>query len=306
MPDGSNLGWTAAPERGSTFWLRVMLGITRALGWRAGHLLLYPIAGYFLVFSPRQRRAVRRYLDRALGRPATLRDVFRLYFAFASCLLDRVWLVTGRTRDYRIELHGLEALRAHIEAGRGVLLFGAHLGSFEAMRAVADAGCPVHLSVLMHEANAARVKSFFDALGGERHAAAIIPLGTPHAMLRVREGLEAGELVGLLADRAPRGERMTCVRFLGAEAWLPTGPHLLAALLGAPVMTAFGIWRGPRHYEVRFEALDDAPGAAGRAGREAAVAASVARYAARLEAVCREHPYNWFNFFDIWREGERR
>jgi len=36
------------------------------------------------------------------------------------------------------------------------------------------------------------------------------------------------------------------------------------------------------------------------------VADSVARYAARLEGVCREHPYNWFNFFDVWRgEGAR-
>lgn len=306
MPDGANLGWRSAPERGSTFWLRVMLGITRALGWRAGHVLLYPIAGYFLLFSPRQRRASRRYLDRALGRHATIRDVFRLYFAFASCILDRLWLVTGRTRDYRIELHGLEELRARMAQERGVLLLGAHLGSFEAMRAVADAGCPVELSVLMHEANATRVKAFFDALGGERHAAAIIPLGTPHAMLRVRECLESGGLVGLLADRAPGGERMIRVPFLGEEAQLPAGPHLLARLLGAPVMLAFAIWRGPRHYEVRFEAFDDAPAACGRAGRDAAVTEAVARYAARLEEVCRKHPYNWFNFFDIWRgEGAR-
>jgi predicted LPLAT superfamily acyltransferase len=280
--------------------LRVMLWIVTALGWRAGHLLLYPITAYFLASSPRPRAAAKRYFRRVLGREAGWRDLFRLYFAFASTILDRVWLATGRTRDYRIEIHGLDMLRARIAEGRGCLLFGAHLGSFEALRAVADAGCPVEVSVMMHEANAAKVKAFFDALGGEDRAAAIIPLGRPDAMLRVQEALSRGGLVGLLADRAPHGERMQPVPFLGEPAPLPTGPHVLAAVLGAPVMLAFGIWRGPRHYEIRFEPFADQVAPGGRAGREAAVAGSVARYAARVEAVCRAHPYNWFNFFDLW------
>lgn len=292
--------WTAAQERGSSALMRLMLWITGALGWRAGHLLLYPITTYFLALSPRQRASARRYLHRALGRPAGLRDLFRLYFAFASTILDRLWLVTGRTSGYRIEITGLDALRARMAEGRGCLLFGAHFGSFEALRAVADAGCPVPLSVLMHEANAAKVKAFFDALGGVERAASVIPLGTPGAMLRVRECLERGELVGLLADRAPRAERMVRVSFLGAEAPLPAGPHLLAAALDVPVLLAFGIWRGPRHYEVRFEPFAERIAPGGREGREAAVAASVVRYAGRLEAMCLEHPYNWFNFFDIW------
>ena len=29
----------------------------------------------------------------------------------------------------------------------------------------------------------------------------------------------------------------------------------------------------------------------------------VQRYAARLEGICRAHPYNWFNFYDFWGGG---
>jgi predicted LPLAT superfamily acyltransferase len=29
---------------------------------------------------------------------------------------------------------------------------------------------------------------------------------------------------------------------------------------------------------------------------------AVERYAARLEALCRESPFNWFNFYDFWDE----
>lgn len=297
MPDGTRVltpDWRAAPERGSTPMLRVMVAITRALGWRASHALLTPITAYFLLTSPRQRASSRRYLQRALGRAPGWRDLYRLYFTFASTILDRVWLATGRSGDFTIEVKGLDALRAQIAAGQGCLLLGAHLGSFEALRAVADAGCPVPVSVLMHESNAARVKALFDALGGPDRAAAIIPLGQPDSMLRVREALEAGGLVGLLADRAPRDEKLLRVPFLGLPAPLPTGPHLLAAVLHSPVMLAFGLHRGPRHYEVRFEPFPTP------ARRD--VAGSLALYAARLEALCREAPYNWFNFHDFWRE----
>jgi predicted LPLAT superfamily acyltransferase len=292
--------WVRAPERGNNFWLRVMIGITRILGWQAGHVLLFPITAYFLAFSPRQRDAARQYLGRALGRGARLADLWRLYFTFAATILDRVWLASGRTGDFALTVHGLDALRSRVEAGQGCLLFGAHLGSFEALRAIADAGCPVEVSVLMHEANAARVKAVFDALGGPDRAAAIIPLGTPDSMLRVREVLERGGLVGLLADRAPAGQRMHRAAFLGQPAPLPTGPHVLAAVLGVPVLLAFGLRTGARRYDFRDFAERVAPG--GRAGREEAVAASVEAYARALEAMCRAHPYNWFNFFPFWQD----
>jgi predicted LPLAT superfamily acyltransferase len=303
--------WVRAPERGNNFWLRVMIGITRALGWHAGHVLLFPITAYFLASSPRQRCSARQYLGRALGRPARFADVWTLYFTFAATILDRVWLASGRTRDFAITVHGLDSLRARVEAspeGRpGCLLFGAHLGSFEALRAVADAGCPVEVSVLMHEANAARVKAVFDALGGAGRAAAIIPLGAPDSMLRVREVLERGGLVGLLADRAPpgnpAGQRMHRAAFLGHPAPLPTGPHVLAAVLGVPVMLAFGIRTGRRRYEVHFRDFAEQVAPGGRAGRDAAVAASVEAYARALEAMCRAHPYNWFNFFPFWQDA---
>jgi hypothetical protein len=294
--------WTAAPERGTDGALRLMLWILRRLGWRAGHLLLYPIAGYFLLSSPRQRNHARAFLRRALGRKPGALDLFRLWFAFSSTILDRVFLTSGRTENYRIEVEGLDALKAVLAEGRGCLLLGAHFGSFEVLRAVADAGSPVELAVLMHEANARRVQALANAFGGPRHAEAVIPLGTTDAMLRAHECLRRGGMVGLLADRRPHSERMARVPFLGEPAPFPLGPHVLAGMLGAPVMLAFGVWRGPRRYLVRFEPFAD-PGSPNRANRDAAARERAARYAARLEEVCQAHPYNWFNFHDFWEEA---
>jgi predicted LPLAT superfamily acyltransferase len=34
------------------------------------------------------------------------------------------------------------------------------------------------------------------------------------------------------------------------------------------------------------------------------VRAALERYVATLEALCREAPYNWFNFYDFWADAE--
>src|SRR5215510_15122896 len=59
--------WAARPERGSAWLLDVMMFVALRLGRPLAHRLLYPIAGYFYLFSPRARRYGREYLRRVLG-----------------------------------------------------------------------------------------------------------------------------------------------------------------------------------------------------------------------------------------------
>lgn len=294
--------WAATPERGNAAALRLMARIALGLGWPVGHALLYPVTLFFLATSPAaQTRAARRYLGRALGRAAGWRDLWRLYFCFASTLLDRVFLLTGRRDGYRVEVEGLELLRAAAARGQGVVLLGAHMGSFEALRAVGGAGAPVEVRMLKHTGNAGAADALFDSLDPTR-AASVIPLGRPEAMLAAREVLERGGVVGLLADRAPRGDRMLAVAFLGAPAPFPGGPMTLAAVLHAPVVLGFGLWLGPRRYRLSFEPFAETIELP-RQGRETALRGWLERYAARLGEVCRAHPYNWFNFYEFWGEG---
>lgn len=295
--------WAATPERGSHAALRLMARIALGLGWPAAHALLHPITLFYLLTSPAaQRRAARRYLARALGRPARWADLWRLYFCFASTLLDRVFLLTGRTQGYRVEIEGLEQLRDAAARGQGLVLLGAHMGSFEALRAVGGAGAPVEVRMLMHTGNAGPADALFDSLDPGRRAS-VIALGRPEAMLQAREVIERAGVVGILADRAPGPGRMLRVPFLGAPAPFPGGPMTVASILRAPVVLGFGLRTGPRRYRLLFEAFApaiDLP----RAQREAALSAWLARYAARLAEVCREHPDNWFNFYDFWNEEE--
>ena len=299
--------WNHRAERGSASLIRLMIWLTLHLGWRTGRALLYPITGYFFLAAPVPRRASARFLGRVLGRPAGAGDVFRHLFAFAAMLLDRVFFLAGRTGGFTLTPVGGEHLTAAVQQGRGVVLLGGHLGSFEALRAFGRTA-PVPVRMLMYRAN---MGAFSRAMGrlDPTLAGAVIEIGPPEAMLQVREAIGRGEIVGILADRAPEraapagtdggGTRRVRVPFLGAEAGFPAGPFLLAAALGAPVLLFYGLCTGPRRYELRFEPFAgrlDLP----RAGRAEALHRAVLCYADRLAERARAHPFQWFNFYDLW------
>ena len=103
---------------------------------RVGRVVLHGIAAYYVLFAPRARRYSRAYLRRALGRRAGWADGFRHVLSFASTIHDRIYLLNDRFDLFEIEIIGAEALHAALARQPGALLIGAHLGSFEVLRAV--------------------------------------------------------------------------------------------------------------------------------------------------------------------------
>jgi len=298
--------WLAQKERGSALLMATITRIALFVGRPAAAMLLYPICGYFMLFSGPARRASADYLTRVLGRRPRWRDVFRHYHAFATTILDRVFLYTGRTRDLRCEITGLEALRRVVGAGRGCLLFGAHFGSFEVLRAIAVSDCPVPIRVLMHDRHAEKLARVLRRLNAVLPAQ-VIPLGRPQTMLDVRDALARGEIVALLADRSMHGDRQVSCAFLGERAGFPRGPFELAALLDAPVMLFSATWQGRMRYDARFEQIAAAGERNGdrNGDREAAINANCERFAAWLDLRCRASPYNWFNVYDFWAQDRQ-
>jgi len=127
------------------------------------------------------------------------------------------------------------------------------------------------------------------------------PLGQLDSMLRIRDCLEEGRFVGMLADRSFDDNPGQRVPFLGEPAVFPTGPMRAAAALRRPVIFMAGLYRGGNRYRVVFRPLADFS-QPGPLTRELAVGAAIERYVALLEEYCRSEPYNWFNFYDFWGE----
>jgi predicted LPLAT superfamily acyltransferase len=295
-------GWMEQRERGSGLLLRLMVWIALRLGRPVAGLLLYPICAYFTLFSARSRRASRQYLARiGVGLPG-LQQVFRHYHTFAATILHRVYFLAGQYETFDVRVHGVAPLERLVSECRGCLLVGAHLGSFEVLRALGILHRGLSLKMLMYQRNAQNIGGILDALNPQI-AASVINVGVPGALLGLNEHLERGGLVALLGDRAVQGEKRVRCRFLGDEALFPIAPVALASVLEVPVILAFGLYRGGNRYDVHFELLAERL-TLDRQQRKVEAQQWMQRYAERLEHYCRLAPYNWFNFYDFWDGSE--
>ncbi len=291
-----NAEWARRSERGSLPLLRFMVWASLALGRGLSRGMLRIIAVYFLASGGAARRAAREFLARALGRAPTLAEQYELFFNFAATVHDRVYFLKDRFDLFQIEVHGAELFDDD-----GALLMGAHLGSFEVMRACGRHMGQRQVVMAMYEENARRINTVLAAIDPAA-ARDIVSMGRADSMLELAARLDAGALVGVLADRTLGGEPVTTVAFLGEPAPWPTGPMRMAAALRRRVIFMVGLYRGGNRYEIRFEPLADFSGVEGlaRGEREQRIEEAIAAYASRIEHYAREAPGNWFNFHDFW------
>lgn len=298
--------WSRQRERSNMLALRTMAWIATHLGRRVARLLLLPITLYFVAFAPQARRQSRRYLQRALGRRAGLADRFRHVHAFASVVLDRLYFARGVLAPFDLRVSGVDLVAATLAEGRGAFLLGSHLGSFEVLNAVGASQPGLRVAMVMYPDNARMIQAIVRSVAPQLPLH-VIAIGRPGSTLEIRDWLDGGGLAGLLGDRLPPGEAARgggVVRpFLGVPARFTDGPLRLAQLLRRRVVFMVGLYRGGKRYDVRFEELADfSRRPDDDAGRDRQLEQALDTYVARLEALVREAPYNWFNFHDFWGE----
>lgn len=297
--------WRNQHERGSRGLVRLIIWLALHGGRTLCRVLLVPIVAYFFVTAPLARRASQAFMRRALNRPATWRDTFRHLLVFATTLLDRVYLLNGRQRELAVGVENEQIFWSTLSAGRGCLLLGSHLGSFDMLGVIGSVEKKLKVNVVMHLDDSAQLRKLLSCTG---RAAPynVIPLGHPGSMLRVKECLERGEVVGILADRIYGDEPTQTLPFMGSPARFSQSPLRLARITGAPTLMVYGLYRGGNRYQIIFEALagqaDAGHGADAKAKAVSTdnVAHGLQHYVDSLERQARSTPYNWFNFYDYW------
>jgi predicted LPLAT superfamily acyltransferase len=292
--------WFGQLERGSRPAMKIIAWIALKLGRAPARLLLYPITAYALITGGQARRASRAYLQRSLGRAPRFTEIARHFHTYSVTILDRVFFLVGQDRYFDVELHNPGTLLAQLRGGRGCILLGSHLGSFEAMRALAIGRERLPLKILMYPHQNRRLTEVLHGLNAAAENS-VIALGGPAAMFKVQEALQGGAIVGLLGDRVAESDKSVVCNFLGEPARFPAGPALMAALFKVPVVLGFALYRGANRYDVHFELLSEGVPIDG-ARNEGNLQQWMGRYVERLEYFTRLAPYNWFNFYDFWND----
>ncbi|HEX5960029.1 MAG TPA: acyltransferase [Rhodanobacteraceae bacterium] len=293
--------WLDRPEAGGWFAIWLIRFVALHFGRGVARVFLYPITLYFYFRRGPERLAARDYFRRIDGKPGNAWRVMHLIHAYASTILDRVFLLARGIEGFRVDMRGVEELHRHLDRGQGVLLLGAHVGSFEVLRVLATRRPDCKLKLVMDKGKTPALTTLLESLAPELADSVIdTARGGMDIVLALSEAVREGAMVTLLGDRGRPHELMREAPFLGSGAPFPAAPWQIAALLKVPVVLCLGLYRGGNRYDLVFETLAgqvELP----RIGRDAALAEYVRRYAARLEHYLREAPCNWFNFYDFWQ-----
>lgn len=298
--------WAEIAERGSYAGLWILGLVYRLFGRRACIAAVSPVVLFFFLTGREQRRGSLSYLRRAheagliAERPAMWLS-FRHFLAFGSSAVDKLAAWTGNIRMDDVEGADDGDFAAAKATGTGAVVLTAHYGNPEVLRALATIGERWRVTVLVHTVHAVRFNRLINAFSDSSLVRVIqVTSVGPDTAILLQEAVARGEWVVMAGDRVPvtGNERISWAPFLGEAAPFPQGPHILAALLKCPVYLLFCLRDGPRH-RIHFEKMAERIELP-RKNREAALAASVADYAARLETHLRVAPLQWFNFFDFW------
>lgn len=299
-PSPNPVRWSGR-TRGGYFGNWCFVQLIRRLGVRWAYGLLVFVAGYFTLCNPSGYRCSRGFLRRVLGPQPTWKWpllVYRHFFSFGMTLLDRLAVIMKRTQ-ITCKHEGEFLFRDYLDRGKGVILLGAHVGSWEiGGHLLGRLGKPVNVVVL--EKDEARLRQLFGRALADKQFNLIATDGHPLRSIPIAAALRRGEIVCLLGDRSFGGADVQ-VPFLGDPARFPVGPYLLAAVSGAPIFQTFVVRERMGHYRFFSFPAKFIPREVLRSGNDALLP-HVTEYAERLAEVARQYPFQWYNIFPFWEK----
>lgn len=293
--------WVDKKERSNPATLKLICWIALHTSRFFARFFLYPITLYFYLTSAQVRNASHNYLRRIPGLTGSPWQVAKHIFYFSSTILDRVYFLTDQFHRFEIKIHGLEHVEEQQKSGKGCILLGAHLGSFELLRALA-----VHnkrpFKILMYQEHNAMITKIFNSLNSDV-AKSVINLANDNAMFKMNECLASGDMIGMLGDRYVKNDKRLSCQLLGSNIELPSGPMTIAAITKVPVIFFCGVYCGSNKYEIHIEKLTEVT-YLNRSERGNQVKLATDKYVDRIEFYLKKYPYNWFNFYDFWHDEE--
>ncbi len=271
-------------------WLLRWGGLTRAY-----HISWFATLWYVLLY-PSIRARTRFYLDRRFperrGRLRRFLDSYRLIRTFGETLVDITAVgVLGRDA-LAARSPDRQRLADMAQGDNGFIMLHSHAGSWQVGMSTTRT-FPKHFWLVLIPER--RTLSMFDP----DRATIIDPRTGLDGVMRMTQALLRGEIVAMMGDRTFGDERnRVSAQFLGGTIQLPVTPYRLASASGMPVVVMLTSRTSDRSYEMRLAKVINVPPGLGRIPEHYAPYAQ--QFADCLEQFVDQHPWQFFNFFDLW------
>jgi predicted LPLAT superfamily acyltransferase len=296
--------WAAIGESTFVAGIWLLWALHRVGGRSAFRVVMWPVAGFYWLAAADARAASLNYLRRveaatgAIGHAPAWRDSLRHFASFGETILDKLLAVAGRYPSDRIRID------APTLPNRGGVIVTAHVGCLELSRFVGESRSGLDLLVLVHTRHAERFNAVLRRLQPSARVELLqVSEVDPATAARLDAHVGRGGWLAIVGDRVALNSAQSArLPFLGAVAPFPVGAYVLAAMLHCPLYFMVCVRRGRGHRLVLRLLAERV--VLPRASRQQALTEQAAAYARQLEAVLREAPFEWFNFFDFWGQPD--
>jgi predicted LPLAT superfamily acyltransferase len=227
--------------------------------------------------------------------------VHRCYAAFGDSLLTCL-TATATASAPAIVQPKVPLLEDALAKGNGCILLSAHTGPWQLWLAGQDfRNRSVH--VLQHRDPGDIDRNYF-APSASAHVHPVDAADAVSALAVLAAALRRGGMACLMGDRAPARDaasRTVRVPFLGEDIAVPILPYALASITGAPIVVALTASGDEGPVLAHAEVMDVPPGLDRK--DPAAFRPYALAFVRTLSTFVERCPYQFFNFYDMWRLG---
>lgn len=270
-------------------------------GRYAAYFLLKFVAFYYWLCKQEANSALKDVYSNKMGFSNSRTRSLRLknYIFFGQALIDKV-AVALKPENHGLKIHrdGEHFFNEIINLGKGGILIGAHLGSWDlAGQLLAKLNIKVH--IVMFDGEDPEIKKIIEAKTGNVLYHAIYIKKDMSHIYEIHKALSNNELVCLHGDRfVEKDNNIQNVNFMGKNAYFPLGPFLLAAVMKAPVSFVYAIKKNRDFYHFTASIPKIY-----KDGTSKSIALNILEdYKKLLEVQLKKYPEQWYNYYKFWNE----
>ncbi|GMO29708.1 MAG: hypothetical protein Ta2F_05120 [Termitinemataceae bacterium] len=306
--------WRECKELGKTnLPVTLLFGLFKIFPVVCLRALAFPVSFFYFVFAKQARHESQRYLKKIFAVTGKrLNPLFHIT-AYALTLIEKIeaW-AGGKDLGKRISYNNddVDQLISLINGGKGTVLVVSHSGNIEFARSLADSGGtkhgrPIPVNAIVDFSVTPRFNQMLKKLNpqSETNIISANDIGS-ETVISLMNKLEQGEIVSIAGDRTSANtSKCITIPFLGTDAGFAYGPFLISALFNVPTFFVFALRKKDVSLSCKYEMhvhRSNVTFDCSRAERENRIKNQATDYAGYLEKYCKEHPYQWYNFFNFW------
>jgi len=282
-------------QRGSGWSIKLVFTLYKILGYRFIYILMYPVTFFYFLFAPKVKRSLDDYYT-IIGKPFSNKIYFEHLRIFAVCMVDRfITKLTDEKYDFNYE--SKEKMSALLE--EGCIVLHSHYGGWAASANNDTKDINNRVNIVMQEALLDSIKDIENSKELENNLNIIdLNKGGIAVSVEIANALMNNEIVAIMGDRASNEKGEIEMDFFGKEASFNKNPFQIAYKTNKPILVYFIVFKSMKTYSVEYTKIELDK----TVEEKVAVEQAMNIYINMYENTIRNHPNQWFNFYNFWKK----